>query len=156
MRRVSDCNVDSWQTVLNYHLAKAQLPIGLIITCQTERQLTQKWTTSYLEQENKCIVEKMTNACAVCIRGHLIQNVKCVFNPGSGQVGFVVDKVALGRVFSEYFGFPCHSSFHKILHHHNHPGQATIGQSVAAVLSGPSWAPPSTMQIKKRKVRNMS
>jgi hypothetical protein len=25
---------------------------------------------------------------------------------GSGQVGFVVDKVALGRVFSEHFGFP--------------------------------------------------
>jgi hypothetical protein len=39
------------------------------------------------------------------------------------QAGFVVDKVALGQVFSEYFGFPCQSSFHQILHHHNHPGQ---------------------------------
>jgi hypothetical protein len=38
------------------------------------------------------------------------------------QVGFVVDKVASGQVFSEYFGFPCHS-FQKILHPHNHPGQ---------------------------------
>jgi hypothetical protein len=28
------------------------------------------------------------------------------------QVGFVVDKVALGQVFSEYFGFPCQSLFH--------------------------------------------
>jgi hypothetical protein len=28
-------------------------------------------------------------------------------------VGFVVDKVALGQVFSEYFGFPCQSSFHQ-------------------------------------------
>jgi hypothetical protein len=25
-------------------------------------------------------------------------------------VGFVVDKVTLGQVFSEYFGFPCQSS----------------------------------------------
>jgi hypothetical protein len=25
-------------------------------------------------------------------------------------VGFVVDKVALGQVFSEYFGFPCQFS----------------------------------------------
>jgi hypothetical protein len=25
----------------------------------------------------------------------------------------MVDKVALGQVFSEYFGFPCQSSFHK-------------------------------------------
>jgi hypothetical protein len=29
------------------------------------------------------------------------------FKPGSGHVGFVVDKVALGQVFSKYFGFPC-------------------------------------------------
>jgi hypothetical protein len=42
------------------------------------------------------------------------------FDPRSGQVGFVVDKVALGQVFSAYFGFPCQSSFHQILHHHNH------------------------------------
>jgi hypothetical protein len=34
-----------------------------------------------------------------------------VFKPGSGQVGFVVDKVALGQVFSEYFCFPFQSSF---------------------------------------------
>jgi hypothetical protein len=27
-------------------------------------------------------------------------------------VGFVVDKAALGQVFSEYFGFPC-QSFHQ-------------------------------------------
>jgi hypothetical protein len=39
------------------------------------------------------------------------------------QVGFVVDEVALGQVFSEYFGFPCQSLFHQILHHHhNQPG----------------------------------
>jgi hypothetical protein len=36
---------------------------------------------------------------------------------------FVVDKAALGQVFSEYvyFGFPC-QSFHRFLHYHNHPG----------------------------------
>jgi hypothetical protein len=28
---------------------------------------------------------------------------------------FVVDKVALGQVFSEYFGFPCQFSFHQLL-----------------------------------------
>jgi hypothetical protein len=28
-------------------------------------------------------------------------------------VGFVVDKVTLGQIFSEYFGFPCQSSFHQ-------------------------------------------
>jgi hypothetical protein len=27
-------------------------------------------------------------------------------------VGFAVDKVALGQVFSEHFGFTCESTFH--------------------------------------------
>jgi hypothetical protein len=71
------------------------------------------------------------------------------FDPGSGQVVFVVDKVALGQVFSEYFGFSCQSSFHQILRHHNHPGQATVCQSLAAVPSGPSWTPPPTMKTKR-------
>jgi hypothetical protein len=45
-------------------------------------------------------------------------------------VGFVVDKVALGQVFSEYFGFPCQSSFYQLLHNHPHlsSGVGTIGQ----------------------------
>jgi hypothetical protein len=33
---------------------------------------------------------------------------------------FVVDKVALGEVFSENFGFPCQSTFHLRLHNHLH------------------------------------
>jgi hypothetical protein len=37
------------------------------------------------------------------------------------HVGFVVDKAALGQVFSEYFGFPC-QSFYRFHHYHNHPG----------------------------------
>jgi hypothetical protein len=46
------------------------------------------------------------------------------------HVGFVVDKMALGQVFSEYFGFPCQSSFHQFLHnHHRLPsGAGTICQ----------------------------
>jgi hypothetical protein len=47
-------------------------------------------------------------------------------------VGFVVDKVALGQVFSEYFSFPCQSLFNKLLH--NHPylslGACIIGQKM--------------------------
>jgi hypothetical protein len=62
-------------------------------------------------------------------------------------VGFVVDKVALGQVFSEFFGFLCQFSFHRLLHthhhHHHHPssGAATIGQKVADVPSGLSLIP---------------
>jgi hypothetical protein len=42
----------------------------------------------------------------------------------SGHVEFVVDKLTLGQVLSEYFGFHCQSSFHQIIHPHNHPGLA--------------------------------
>jgi hypothetical protein len=38
----------------------------------------------------------------------------------AGFVGFVVDKAALGQVFSEH---PC-ESFQQFLHHHNHPALA--------------------------------
>jgi hypothetical protein len=46
--------------------------------------------------------------------------------------GFVVEKVALGRVFSEYFGFLCQSSFHQLLHNHPHlsSGAGTKGQKL--------------------------
>jgi hypothetical protein len=52
------------------------------------------------------------------------------FKPGSSHVGFVVDKVALGQDFSEYFGFPCQSLYHQFLHNHHHlsSGAGTIGQ----------------------------
>jgi hypothetical protein len=36
------------------------------------------------------------------------------------SVGFVVDKVALGQVFSEHFGFLCKFSFHRLLQNHCH------------------------------------
>jgi hypothetical protein len=36
---------------------------------------------------------------------------------------------ALGQVFSDYFGFPCHS-FHRLLHTHHHPS------SIIQVSSG--------------------
>jgi hypothetical protein len=60
----------------------------------------------------------------------------------SVDVRFVVDKLVVGQVFSEYFGFPCQSSFHQFLHHHNHPGQVQQSNLGAAVLTGPSWTPP--------------
>jgi hypothetical protein len=67
--------------------------------------------------------------------------------PGSSHTGFVVDKVALGQVVSEYFGFPSHLSIHRLLHihhHHQHPssGAGVVGQMVADVPSGLSLAPP--------------
>jgi hypothetical protein len=46
--------------------------------------------------------------------------------------------LALRQVSSEYFGFPCQSSFHQLLHNHPHlsSGTCTVGQCVAAVPSG--------------------
>jgi hypothetical protein len=68
-------------------------------------------------------------------------------------VGFVVDKAALGQVFSEYFGFPCQFSFHRLLHmrHHLSSGAGTIGQLVADVPSGLSLTPTQ----KKLKGKNV-
>jgi hypothetical protein len=57
----------------------------------------------------------------------------------SGHLGFVVDKVALGQVYSKYFGFRCQFALYHFLHNHHHhlsSGIGTIGQTVAAVPSG--------------------
>jgi hypothetical protein len=62
----------------------------------------------------------------------------------------MVEKVALGNIFSKYFGFPCQFSFHQLLHTH-HPLSSvvgTIGQFVDDVPSGLSLTPPQ--EIKKK------
>jgi hypothetical protein len=62
-------------------------------------------------------------------------------------VGFVVDRVVLGQVSSEYFGFPYRFSFHQLLHTRLSSGAGTIGQLVADVPSGRT--PPKEMKNKK-------
>jgi hypothetical protein len=60
------------------------------------------------------------------------------FKPESGHAGFVLDRVALGQVFSEYFGSPC-KTFHRLFHtdyHHPWSGSSTVDQIVADVPSG--------------------
>jgi hypothetical protein len=51
-------------------------------------------------------------------------------------VGFVVNKVALGQVFSEYFGFRCQSSFQQFLHNHHHLSSgASSGRSTQSPIA---------------------
>jgi hypothetical protein len=62
-----------------------------------------------------------------------------------------MDKVALGQVFSEYFGFPCQFSFHRLVNtHHLSSGAGTIGQLVADVPSGLNLTPPQETKKKKK------
>jgi hypothetical protein len=51
-------------------------------------------------------------------------------------VGFEVDKVALGQVFSEYFGFPCQSSFHQLLHNNPHHHLGLCNRPEVAAVPG--------------------
>jgi hypothetical protein len=61
--------------------------------------------------------------------------------------------VALGQVFSEYFGFPCQVSFHRLLHnHHLSSGAGTRGQLVADVPSGLGLTPHPKLIISIRFV----
>jgi hypothetical protein len=55
-------------------------------------------------------------------------------------VASVVDKVALGQVFSEYLDFSCESPFHQLLHNHHHLsfGVGTIGRSTKWTQSHPT------------------
>jgi hypothetical protein len=70
------------------------------------------------------------------------------FKSRSGNVGFVLDKTALGQIFSNYFGFHCHS-FHRLLHNHHHPssGAGTVGQTVADVPNALSHSNPKLNSV---------
>jgi hypothetical protein len=71
------------------------------------------------------------------------------FEPRSIHVEFVVDKVALEQVSSQYFGFPCQFSFHRLLHtHHLSSGAGTLGQLVTDVPSGLSLTPPEETRLE--------
>jgi hypothetical protein len=61
----------------------------------------------------------------------------------------MVDIVTPGQVSSEYFGFPCQFSFHRVLHTHLSSGAGIIGQIVADVPNGLRLSPPYEIIIKK-------
>jgi hypothetical protein len=73
-------------------------------------------------------------------------------------VEFVVDNVALGQGYSDYFGFPCQFSFHRLLHIHHHlsSGAGTVGQLVVDVPSGLSLTPPQETGKEKKKKEKKS
>jgi hypothetical protein len=73
----------------------------------------------------------------------------------SGYVRFVVDKVGMEQALSEYFGFPCQFSFHRLLHTHHHhlsSGAGTVGPIVIIVPSGLSLNPSQERNNASRKV----
>jgi hypothetical protein len=81
-------------------------------------KMDQRWLRNYLIVSQKFIAEAVSRwlpTAAARVRDRV------------WQVGFVVDRVASGQVFSEYFGLPCQNrSFHLLHHHHhNHPGQCS-------------------------------
>jgi hypothetical protein len=61
---------------------------------------------------------KMGRSIAQAV-GLRFPNAAARVKPRSGHMGFVVDKVALGQVFSEYCGFPCQFEFHGFINNQN-------------------------------------
>jgi hypothetical protein len=68
-------------------------------------------------------------------------------------MGFVVDKMALEQIFSDYFGYPCKFSFQRLLYtRHLSSGAGKIGQLVADVPSGFSLIPHQETKEKLRLI----
>jgi hypothetical protein len=61
----------------------------------------------------------------------------------------MVDKVAMGQVFSDYFDFLCQFSFPQVPHTHHHlsSGAGTVGQKVADVPR-----PTSSQETNKKLI----
>jgi hypothetical protein len=67
---------------------------------------------------------------------------RAAFDPKPGHMGFMVHKMALRHIFSEYFGFS-YQSLNRMLHSDYHPssGVGTTGHTVDDVTSGLSPIP---------------
>jgi hypothetical protein len=68
--------------------------------------------------------------------GRWLATAAARFRVRAEDVEFVVDRVALGQVFYEYFSFSYQSSFNHFLHHHNHLG---LAQYAYWWLHCPNW-----------------
>jgi hypothetical protein len=62
--------------------------------------------------------EKTINICCLNVHGAGFPQRRQGIRSQVRFAWFLVDKVVLGHVFSEYFGFPCQFSFHILLHTH--------------------------------------
>jgi hypothetical protein len=78
------------------------------------------------------------------------------FDLRSSHVGFVVDRVALGQVSSEYFRFPCQSPFYQLLHNHHHlsSGAGTIGKQWPMYQVDSRQSHPTHRNLKKKPLCN--
>jgi hypothetical protein len=67
---------------------------------------------------------------------------------GSGHVGFVVDKVALGQIFSEYFGFHCNFPLHRLL---QNPHLSSEADTISQTNIGRSTKWTQSHPVRKKK-----
>jgi hypothetical protein len=96
-----------------------------------------------------CIVQPVSRRLPIMAAG---------FRRRSDQVIFVVDKVTLEQVYSEYFGFPCQFSFHRLLgtRHHLSSVVGTIVEIVADVPNRLSFTSPQETKVNYREVSNQN
>jgi hypothetical protein len=81
-----------------------------------------------------------------------------VFEPMSSHVGFVVDKLALGQILSEYFGFPCQFSFRRLIHTHHHlsSGAGTTCQIRSCRHTKWTQSPPKHAALRVLCIQRLS
>jgi hypothetical protein len=65
-------------------------------------------------------------------------------------MGFAMDGLELGQLFSEYFGFPCQFSFHRLFQtHYLSSGAGKVAQILTGVPSGLS------LNLSQRNVKQL-
>jgi hypothetical protein len=74
------------------------------------------------------------------------------FDLSSNHVEFMMENVVLEQVFSDYFGFPCQFSFHRLFYTQLSSGAGTTGQLVADVPSELSLTTLRKIKINNKKL----
>jgi hypothetical protein len=129
-------------------------PIAILITKMYPNKSLQGNKSTYLVAKSLKLIHRTVLTDAAKEMRPLVASF-AVRWPGFGlrssHVEFVVAKVTLGQVFSEYFGCPCQFAFHRLLHtHHLSSGTGTVDQILACVPIDTVSPQPRQKQIAKK------
>jgi hypothetical protein len=108
-----------------WQFPRQELSLGVRVGCgvqQTERVQFRNYDGPEQSHNKPISIQRRKIRFLQCTVVTVCCNIRLVAGipPGLVMWDLWLDKVALGQVFSEYFGFPCQSSFHQFLHNHHH------------------------------------